>query len=65
MKINIYYGGRGFIDDPSLYVIHKMQTVLEELNVQVETYMLQEQKNVLTSLVFFQKTIRQYLRMIC
>jgi putative sterol carrier protein/multimeric flavodoxin WrbA len=50
MRINIYYGGRGFIDDPSLYVIHKMQSVLEELNVQVQIYMLQEQKNVLTSL---------------
>ena len=42
MRINIYYGGRGFIDDPSLYVIHKMQSVLEELNVQVQIYMLQD-----------------------
>ena len=31
MKINIYYGGRGLIDDPTLFVINKMQEVLEEL----------------------------------
>ena len=31
MKIAIYYGGRGLIDDPTLYVINKMQEVLEEL----------------------------------
>ena len=30
MKIAIYYGGRGLIDDPTLYVINKMQEVLEE-----------------------------------
>ena len=29
MKINIYYGGRGLMDDPTLYVINKMQEVLE------------------------------------
>ena len=29
MKINIYYGGRGLIGDPTLYVIKKMQEVLE------------------------------------
>ena len=38
MKINIYYGGRGMIDDPTLYVINKMQTVLEELHVTVERF---------------------------
>lgn len=35
MKINIYYGGRGLMDDPTLYVINKMQEVLEELRVTV------------------------------
>ena len=35
MKINIYYGGRGLMDDPTLYVINKMQSVLEELHVEV------------------------------
>ena len=28
MKINIYYGGRGVLDDPALYVIEKMEKVL-------------------------------------
>lgn len=45
MKINIYYGGRGMIDDPTLYVVNKMQEVLEELHVNVERYNLYEQKN--------------------
>ena len=39
MNINIYYGGRGLIGDPTLYVIDKMQEVLEELNVKVERFM--------------------------
>ena len=50
MKINIYYGGRGLIGDPTLYVINKMQKVLEELNVVVEKYDLYESKNVITTL---------------
>ncbi len=50
MKINIYYGGRGLIDDPTLYVINKMQTVLEELNVTVERFDLHELKNTITTL---------------
>ena len=50
MKINIYYGGRGLMDDPSLYVINKMQDVLEELNVKVERFMLPELKNTITTL---------------
>lgn len=50
MKINIYYGGRGIIDDPSLYVINKIQDVLEELNVKVERFNLFELKNTITTL---------------
>jgi len=50
MKVNIYYGGRGLMDDPTLYVINKMQEVLEELNVKVERYMLNELKNTITTL---------------
>ena len=38
MKVNIYYGGRGLLDDPTLYVIDKMQEVLVELRVTVERY---------------------------
>lgn len=50
MKINIYYGGRGLIDDPTLYVINKMQNVLEELHVTVERFNLHELKNTITTL---------------
>ena len=51
MKINIYYGGRGIIDDPSLYVISRMADVLKELRVEVQQYNLFEQKNSITALV--------------
>lgn len=50
MKINIYYGGRGILDDPTLYVINKMEQVLEELNVKVERFHLFELKSTITSL---------------
>ena len=50
MKINIYYGGRGLIGDPTLYVIRKMQEVLQELNVTVERFDLYERKNSITTL---------------
>ncbi len=38
------------MDDPTLYVIDKMQSVLEELNVKVERYMLCEQRANITTL---------------
>lgn len=50
MKVNIYYGGRGLIDDPTLFVIDKMQEVLEELHVTVERFHLYELKNTITTL---------------
>jgi len=50
MKINIYYGGRGLIDDPTLYVINKMQDILDELHVTVERFNLYELKNSITTL---------------
>lgn len=50
MKINIYYGGRGLMGDPTLYVINKMQGVLQELNVTVERFNLYELKNSITTL---------------
>lgn len=50
MKINIYYGGRGLIDDPTLFVINKMQAVLEELHVTVDRFDLHEMKNTITTL---------------
>lgn len=50
MNIHIYYGGRGLIDDPTLYVINKMQEVLEELHVKVTRYNLYEYKNSIVTL---------------
>lgn len=50
MKVNIYYGGRGLMDDPTQYVIKKMQEVLEELHVTVERFNLYELKNNITTL---------------
>jgi len=50
LNINIYYGGRGIIDDPTIYVINKMQEVLEELRVNVTRYNLFESKNAISTL---------------
>lgn len=50
MKINIYYGGRGLIGDPTLFVIKRMMQVFEELNVQVVKYDLHDQKNNISTL---------------
>ena len=50
MNINIYYGGRGIIDDPTLFVINKMQEILEELRVNVTRYNLYECKNTISML---------------
>ena len=32
-QINIYYGGRGLIEDPTIYVMNKLTEVLGELNM--------------------------------
>ena len=50
MNINIYYGGRGIIDDPTLFVLNKMQEILEELRVNVNRYNLYEMKNTIPTL---------------
>lgn len=50
MKVNIYYGGRGFIEDPTLYVINKLTEVLTELRVTVTRYNLYEEKNQIAML---------------
>ena len=50
MNINIYYGGRGIIDDPTLFVINKMQEILQELRVNVSLYNLYECKNTIPTL---------------
>lgn len=50
MKVNIYYGGRGLVDDPSLAVLSKIQEVLEELRVTVSRYNLYEIRNGIATL---------------
>ena len=50
MKINIYYGGRGTIDDPTISVLNRMTSVLEELRVKVERFNMYEQKNSIMTL---------------
>ena len=50
MKINIYYGGRGVLDDPTLYVLNKMEEVLKELRVTVERINIYEHKNEIATL---------------
>ena len=50
MNINIYYGGRGLLDDPTLYVIDKMEAVLKELRVTIERYNIYEHKNEIATL---------------
>jgi len=56
MKINIYYGGRGFIEDPTLHVISKLTEVLTELRVTVNRYNLYEEKNQIAMLA---KTLKE------
>lgn len=51
MKINIYYGGRGIMDDPTTYVLDRMEEVLTELRVDVRRYNIYEQKNAVSTLV--------------
>lgn len=50
LNINIYYGGRGIIDDPTLTVIDKMISVFDELRVTVSRYNLYEYKNTIPTL---------------
>lgn len=50
MKVNIYYGGRGLLDDPTLYVLNKMEEVLYELRVTVERINIYEHKNQIATL---------------
>ena len=50
MKINIYYGGRGLLDDPTLYVLNRIEDVLRELRVSIERYNIYEHKNEIATL---------------
>lgn len=49
-KINIYYGGRGLIEDPTIYVLNKITEVLNELRVEVNRYNIFEDKNAIATL---------------
>lgn len=50
MNINIYYGGRGIIEDPTLYVLKQIEQVFDELHVKFTRYNLYELKNSITTL---------------
>lgn len=50
MRINIYYGGRGLIEDPTLYVIGRLTEVLEEIRVKITRYNIYEEKNAIAML---------------
>ncbi len=44
MKVNVYYGGRGLLEDPTLFVLDRIIQVLEELRVTVTRYNMYEDK---------------------
>ena len=50
VKVNIYYGGRGLLEDPTLLVIERMIQVLQELRVEVVRYNMYEDKNGIATL---------------
>ncbi len=51
MKIGVYYGGRGVIDDPTLFVLEKMEKILsDELDVEVFRYNIYEHKQEISTL---------------
>lgn len=50
LKVNIYYGGRGLLEDPTLFVIDRIVQVLEELRVNVTRYNMYEDKSGIATL---------------
>ncbi len=50
MRVNIYYGGRGLIEDPTIFVMEKLTEVLKELRVEVVRYNLYEDRNAIATL---------------
>lgn len=50
MKINVYYGGRGLLEDPTLFVVDRIIQVLEELRVDVNRYNMYEDKSGIATL---------------
>ena len=56
MKVNIYYGGRGLIEDSTIFVCDKLTEVLKEIRVDVTRYNLYEEKN---SIAMLPKTLKE------
>ena len=50
MKVNVYYGGRGLLEDPTLFVLERMIQVLQELRVEVIRYNMYEDKSGIATL---------------
>ncbi len=50
MKVNIYYGGRGLVGDPTVFVLERMTEIFDELHVKVDRYNLHEHKRQITAL---------------
>ena len=51
MRINIYYGGRGNLDDPALYTLKQIERVLsQDLKVEIHRYNIYEHKNQISTL---------------
>ena len=50
MKVNVYYGGRGLLEDPTLFVVEKIIQVLQELRVEVTRYNMYEDKSGIATL---------------
>lgn len=50
MKVNVYYGGRGLLEDPTLFVVDRIIRVLQELRVEVTRYNMYEDKSGIATL---------------
>lgn len=50
MNINIYYGGRGILEDPTLHILKKLEHVFEELRVNITRYNLYDMRNSIMTL---------------
>ena len=50
MKVNVYYGGRGLLEDPTLFVVDRIIQVLQELRVEVTRYNMYEDKSGIATL---------------
>lgn len=50
MRVNVYYGGRGLLEDPTLFVVERIIEVLKELRVEVVRYNMYEDKSGIATL---------------